>query len=119
MEEPQNPECAVMASMNLPNKARETTLLPSNEQFGGDTEGADGDTEGVGGGGDERAGIINTYLFIYITTCIPVVSLVSLSCSCTVTNILCSYVMLCCSLICTISFAPPRLYSSSCLSLLL
>ena len=79
MEEPQNPECAVMASMNLPNKARETTLLPSNEQFGGDTEGADGDTEGaggdtegaggdtegVGGGGDERAGIIILiYLFI-------------------------------------------------------
>ena len=72
MEEPQNPECAVMASMNLPNKAMETTLLPSNEQFGGDTEGADGDTEGaggdtegVGGGGDERAGIIILiYLFI-------------------------------------------------------
>ena len=65
MEEPQNPECAVMASMNLPNKARETTLLPSNEQFGGDTEGAGGNTEGVGGGGDERTGIITLiYLFI-------------------------------------------------------
>ena len=93
MEEPQNPECAVMASMNLPNKARETTLLPSNEQFGGDTEGAGGDTEGAGGdtegaggdtegaggdtegaggdtegaggGGDERTGIITLiYLFI-------------------------------------------------------
>ena len=65
MEEPQNPECAVMASMNLPNKARETTLLPSNEQFGGDTEGAGGDTEGVGGGGDERTGIITLiHLFI-------------------------------------------------------
>ena len=64
MEEPQNPECAVMASMNLPNKARETTLLPSNEQFGGNTEGAGGDTEGVGGGGDERTGIITLILFI-------------------------------------------------------
>ena len=65
MEEPQNPECAVMASMNLPNKARETTLFPSNEQFGGDTEGAGGDTEGAGGGGDERTGIITLiYLFI-------------------------------------------------------
>ena len=82
--------------MNIPNKARETTLLPFNEQFGGDTE-------SVGDGGDERAGIIKSYTFIYITTCIPVVSLLSLSCSCTVTNILCSYVMLCCNLICTIS----------------
>ena len=100
MEEPQNPECAVMASMNLPNKARETTLLPSNEQFGGDTEGAGGDTEGVGGGGDERSWNNHTYSFIYITTCIPVVSLVSLSCSCTVTNILCSYVMLCYVVVC-------------------
>ena len=73
MEDPQNPECSVMASMNLPNKARETILLPSNEQFGGDTEGVGGDTEGAGGGGDEQAGIINAYLFMYITTCIPVV----------------------------------------------
>ena len=69
MEEPQNPECAVMASMNLPNKARETTLLPSNEQFGGDTEGAGGDTEGVGGGGDERTGIIT---LIYLVILPPV-----------------------------------------------
>ena len=59
MEEPWNPEYSVIVSMNLPNKARETTLLPSNEQFGGDTE-------GVGAGKDERAGIINTYLFIYL-----------------------------------------------------
>ena len=87
MEDPQNPECSVMTSMNLPNKARETTLLSSNEQFGGDTEGAGGDTEGAGGdtegagddtegaggGGEEQAGIINAYIFIYITTCIPVV----------------------------------------------
>ena len=80
MKDPQNPECSVMASMNLPNKARETTLLSSNEQFGGDTEGAGGDTEGAGGdtegaggGGEEQAGIINAYIFIYITTCIPVV----------------------------------------------
>ena len=93
MEEPQNPECAVIASMNLPNKARETTLLPSNEQFGGDTDGAGGDTEGVGGdtegvggGGDERAGIINTYLFIYLyyhlyTCCITGVVIVFLYCN--------------------------------------
>ena len=51
--------------MNLPNKARETTLLPSNEQFGGGIGGV-GDT---GGGGDEQAGIINANLFIYINTC--------------------------------------------------
>ena len=86
MEEPQNPECAVIASMNLPNKARETTLLPSNEQFGGDTDGAGGDTEVVGGGGDERAVIINTYLFIYLyyhlyTCCITGVVIVFLYCN--------------------------------------
>lgn len=67
MEEQQNRECSVMVSMNLPNKARETTLLPSNEQFGGGIGGV-GDTGG-GGGGDEQAGIINAYLFIYIITC--------------------------------------------------
>ena len=53
--------------MNLPNKARETTLLPSNEQFGGGIGGV-GDTGG-GGGRNEQAGIIDAYLFIYITTC--------------------------------------------------
>ena len=67
MEEQQNRECSVMVSMNLPNKARETTLLPSNEQFGGGIGGV-GDTGG-GSGGDEQAGIINAYLFIYIITC--------------------------------------------------
>ena len=67
MEDQQNQECSVMVSMNLPNKARETTLLPSNKQFGGGIEGV-GDTGG-GGGVDEQAGIINAYLFIYITTC--------------------------------------------------
>ena len=67
MEEQQNRECSVMVSMNLPNKPRETTLLPSNEQFGGGIGGV-GDTGG-GSGGDEQAGIINAYLFIYIITC--------------------------------------------------
>ena len=52
MEEQQNQERLVMASMNLPNKAKETTLLPSNEQFGGGIGGV-GDTECVGGGGDK------------------------------------------------------------------
>ena len=57
----------MMVSMNLSNKARETTLLPSNEQFGGGIGGV-GHTGG-GSGGDEQAGIINSYLFIYIITC--------------------------------------------------
>ena len=64
----------MMVSMNLPNKARETTLLPSNKQFGGGIGGV-GYTGGVGGGGDEQAGIINAYLFISITTYLPVVLL--------------------------------------------
>ena len=117
MEEQHNRECSVMVSMNLPNKARETTLLPSNEQFGGGIGGV-GDTGG-GGGGDEQAGIIDPYLFIYLYyhLLLPVVSLLCLSCSCTVSNTLCNYVMLCCSLICTVTFAPPCLYSSCCLSL--
>ena len=32
-----------------------------------------GDTKGVGGDGDKQAGTINTYLLIYITSCLPVV----------------------------------------------
>ena len=44
MGEQQNRESSVIVSINLPNKARETTLLPSNEQFCGGIRGI-GDTE--------------------------------------------------------------------------
>ena len=67
MEEQQNQE-RFMVSVNLPNKARETTLLPSNEQFGGGIGGV-GDTGGgggVGGGGDisKLEQLMLIYLFI-------------------------------------------------------